>query len=135
MTDTSAAYVGNRAPPSLNLLVLRAAELRATAAFYEALGFTFVTERHGQGPEHLASVAMEASPLVLELYPASCAVDTQAVRLGFTVPNLATALERLTAAGGALVTPPRTSPHGRKAVVSDPDGRRVELLEFGRQAG
>lgn len=132
--DASGSYALNRASPALHLLVLRAAELRATAAFYEALGFTFTTERHGSGPEHLASIATEASPLVLELYPASCSVDTQAVRLGFTVPNLAAALERLTAAGGAIVTAPRTSPHGRKAVVADPDGRRVELLEFGRQA-
>ncbi len=123
MTDESAAS------PSLHLLVLRAAELRATAAFYEAFGFRFVAERHGAGPEHLASIATAESPLVLELYPASCAVDTQAVRLGFTVPHLATALERATAAGGSLVTAPRIGPHGRKAVVADPDGRRVELLE------
>lgn len=119
----------SNALPHLNLLVLRAAELRATAAFYEALGFAFTTERHGQGPEHLASVATSESQLVLELYPASCSVDTQAVRLGFTVPNLATAIEQLTAAGGTIVTAPRTAPRGRKAVVSDPDGRRVELLE------
>lgn len=126
MTDESAAF------PSLHLLVLRAAELRATAAFYEALGFTFVAERHGAGPEHLASVATAESPLVLELYPASCAVDTQAVRLGFTVPNLPAALERITAAGGAIVTAPRTGPRGRKAVVADPDGRRVELMELAK---
>ena len=140
MTDASGSSSScgdasqSNASPHLNLLVLRAAELRATAAFYEALGFAFTTERHGQGPEHLASIATETSPLVLELYPASCSVDTQAVRLGFRVPNLTSALERITAAGGTIVTAPRTSPRGRKAVVADPDGRRVELLEFGRQA-
>jgi lactoylglutathione lyase len=113
----------------LNLLTLRAADLRATARFYEVLGFAFAEERHGVGPEHLASISDGAHSWTLELYPATCAVDTQALRLGFEVANLDAMLERLVAAGGQIVTKPRTGPQGRRAVVGDPDGRRVELVE------
>ncbi|MBN8627402.1 MAG: VOC family protein [Planctomycetes bacterium] len=113
----------------LNLLTLRAADLRATAAFYEVLGFTFAAERHGVGPEHLASISDGPHSWTLELYPATCAVDTQALRLGFEVANLDEMLERLVAAGGQVATKPRTGPQGRRAVVGDPDGRRVELVE------
>lgn len=53
------------------------------------LGFTFVAERHGAGPGALGERCDGGIAVVLELYPAKfLAVDTQAVRLGFTVPNL-----------------------------------------------
>lgn len=113
----------------LNLLTLRAADLRATARFYEVLGFAFTEERHGVGPAHLASLSYGPHSWTLELYPATCAVDTNALRLGFEVANLEATLERLVATGGQVVTKPRTGPHGRRAVVGDPDGRRVELVE------
>ncbi|HMG45745.1 MAG TPA: alkaline phosphatase family protein [Acidimicrobiales bacterium] len=42
------------AAPALELVVLRVADLPAARAFYEAVGVTFVEERHGGGPEHVA---------------------------------------------------------------------------------
>ncbi|MGC3966789.1 MAG: VOC family protein [Pirellulales bacterium] len=103
-SEAANAFVA--AGPRLNLLALRAANLRATAAFYETLGFTFTSERHGAGPEHLASVRSGSCLWNLELYPATCAVDTQAVRLGFDVSDLDAMLARLIASGGQVVTKP-----------------------------
>jgi lactoylglutathione lyase len=41
-------------PPSLNLIVIRAADLDKSLAFYRALGLEFAQEQHGTGPVHYA---------------------------------------------------------------------------------
>jgi lactoylglutathione lyase len=46
---------------------------------------------------------------------------------GWCVPDIDPAYAALVAAGGASVSPPKDSPWGRRAVVGDPDGHRVEL--------
>lgn len=118
------------AGPQLNLVVLRAARLDRTRRFYEALGVRFVHEQHGDGPPHLAATL--PSGLVLELYPREViegrwAVDE--VRLGFLVADVDKAVRDVTAAGGQPVSSPKATVWGRRAVVEDPDFRRVELLE------
>ena len=124
----------SRASPSdagarLSLLRLRAARPAATMAFYEALGLDFAERRDGQGPAYWASVPNERQAFVLEIYPATCAVDTEAVRLGFEVASVADAVERLLDRGGTLTARPRPTAQGLRAVVADCDGRRVELVE------
>ncbi len=49
--------------------------------------------------------------------------------LGFRVASLEPALEALEPLGVRILTPPRTTPWGRRAVVQDPDGRAVEISE------
>ncbi len=46
------------------------------------------------------------------------------------VPSLAEALDRITAAGGRVVDQPRTIPVGRLAVVADPFGNRLVLIDL-----
>ena len=46
------------------------------------------------------------------------------------VASLDEALERMAAAGGRLVAQPRTIPVGRLAVVADPFGNRLVLLDL-----
>jgi lactoylglutathione lyase len=111
----------------LNLLVLKTHQMDRLKDFYSALGVLFAEERHGDGPRHLAG---RVGDLVLELYPlpdgASPADGT--TRLGFAVPDLDAALRSLDAVGAVLVSQPKTTPWGRRAVVRDPDGRAVELV-------
>ncbi|MGD9635449.1 MAG: VOC family protein [Pirellulales bacterium] len=58
---------------------------------------------------------------------------TTAVRIGFAVPSVDSAFAASLAAGGAEVSAPQDSPWGRRAVVSDPDGQRVELTGGGSE--
>ncbi|WP_017623506.1 VOC family protein [Nocardiopsis chromatogenes] len=99
----------------LSLLVLYTDRLEECRAFYSALGLSFAKEKHGDGPEHHAAVLADGT--VVELYPVLSA-PTGPVRLGLEVD-------------GRRATPPL--PPGRH-VVTDPDGRKVEVRAHGAQA-
>jgi catechol 2,3-dioxygenase-like lactoylglutathione lyase family enzyme len=116
----------SRVRAALNLVVIRSADLERAARFYAALGVEFVRERHGGGPEHLAA---RLGPVVFEVYPQGDGPSSLGVRLGFRVGSVAEAVEAARAAGGAVVSEPRPSPWGVRAVVADPDAHRIELLE------
>lgn len=99
--------------PGLSLLVLYCTDLDGCRRFYTALGLDFSPEQHGQGPGHWAAVL--AGGTVLELYPATAARTTGAVRLGLVVTV------------GDL-TPGRH-------LLYDPDGRAVEVEVHDDPAG
>jgi predicted enzyme related to lactoylglutathione lyase len=112
---------------TLNLVVLRVRDLARSKAFYEALGLTLVEERHGKGPVHFSC---SQNGLVFELYPAGDAeISPASVRLGFAVANVDAVLSALENAGGSVVSAPRDSAWGRRAVLRDPDGYAVEVTE------
>lgn len=112
---------------TLNLVVLRSADVARAAAFYTRLGLQFSKHRHGSGPEHFTA---ELPGGVFELYPLSSdGQSTLGTRIGFRVPSVDAALAALSGYPGAVVTPARDSEWGRRAVVADPDGHRVELLQ------
>lgn len=111
----------------LHLLVLKTRQIDRLAEFYSALGLTFTEEKHGDGPRHYAA---QVGDLVLELYPLAedgKGVDT--TRLGFAIPDLDATLRTLALTGAAVVSGPKPTRQGRKAVVRDPDGRAVELVQ------
>jgi len=111
----------------LNLLVIRVADLAISRKFYEALGLSFDEERHGSGPIHLSAKLEES---VLELYPISTsAPSTVGTRFGLLVSEIGGLVDRVLSAGGSLVSAPVDSPWGRQAVVADPDGHKIELVE------
>lgn len=113
--------------PKLNLVVVRARDPYRLAAFYGNLGLSFVRHRHGGGPEHFATEDAEG---VFEIYPTDSADSpTRSVRLGFEVQNVTQTVQKLVDAGGSLVVSPRGSKWGLRAVIDDPDGHRVELVE------
>lgn len=111
----------------LNLVVLRVADLERAVAFYRLLGFDFMLHAHGSGPQHYAS---EADGLVFELYPATAEQPASpSTRIGFAVGDVDAVASRLGGSVGArIVTAPKDSEWGRRAVVADPDGHRVELV-------
>ena len=113
--------------PQLQLVVIYSTQLETIRAFYELLGMTFARERHGRGPEHFAA---QLGELVFEIYPAPTDdPPANSVRLGFAVASLDRLVETLVEAGGKLISEPLDSPWGRRAVVADPEGRRLELME------
>lgn len=108
----------------LNLIVLRSATPKALAEWYAHFGLTFEYHRHGNGPLHYST---EVRGVTLEIYPLK-RLQTEAdtdLRLGFEVDNLDTVIAKLT----DVVQAPRQSEWGYRAVVADPEGRRVELME------
>jgi lactoylglutathione lyase len=107
----------------LNLLVLRTARLEEIRTFYSALGASFDSEQHGNGPEHYAATL--GDNLVLEIYPCAAGAQPDAgLRLGVMVDNIEDALRAI----GHTAAPRRTK-WGLSALVHDPDGRTVELVQ------
>jgi len=112
---------------ALNLVVLRSPDIDRAAAFYSCLGLEFQKHRHGSGPEHFAA---ELGGSVFELYPLADGVaSTSGTRVGFRVPSVDEAVAALSQYAGAIISAPRDSEWGRRAVVADPDGHRVELVQ------
>jgi predicted enzyme related to lactoylglutathione lyase len=113
---------------TLKLVVLKTAQLDRAREFYAALGVAFAEEQHGTGPLHYAGRVGDA---VLELYPLPEGVSLPDVttRLGFAVDRLDEVMETIRRRGGDVVSPPKRTEWGYRAVVRDPDGRAVELYE------
>jgi lactoylglutathione lyase len=111
----------------LNLVVLRSPDIARAAAFYSRLGLQFMLHRHGSGPDHFTAELPGGG--VFELYPIIDGASTLGTRIGFRVPSVDEAIEALSDYPGAVVTAPRDSEWGRRAVVADPDGHRVELVQ------
>ena len=101
----------------------------AMLALYRALGLTFAAEQHDTGPVHHSC---DLGGTVLEIYPGQegAAPDRRsggATSLGFRVPSVDALLSCLKPTGTPVISPPKDSPWGRRAVIADPDGRAVEL--------
>jgi lactoylglutathione lyase len=115
-------------PPLLNLVVIRSADLDRAERFYRVLGLYFERHRHGTGTEHLAAQP-HAGGYVFEIYPANAkAGATTGVRIGFSIDAVDPYVDALIEAGGTIIQAPTDSEWGRRAVVADPDGHRVELV-------
>jgi len=111
----------------LSLVVIRAQDIDRLATFYAALGFCFTKHRHGKGPEHLSSRIGET---VFEIYPVNGSNEsTVSTRLGFSVPSLANALGHLRRLDAIVLAEPSDSEFGRRAVVKDFEGHKIELYE------
>lgn len=111
----------------LNLVVLRSADIDRAAQFYQVLGLEFTKHRHGTGPEHYAS---ELEGFVFEIYPRQKeGDDSTGTRIGFRVPSVDEAIAAMEKAGAKVVSLPKDSAWGRRAVIDDLDGHRVELTE------
>lgn len=113
--------------PTLNLIVLYSHEPERLVVFYERLGLTFNKHRHGAGTEHHAAELPGGT--VFEIYPAKPDEAATRVRLGFRVASVDDSVAELEAHGVMVVSKPKDSEWGRRAVVADSDGNRVELTE------
>jgi lactoylglutathione lyase len=113
--------------PTLNLVVLRCADIDRATAFYSKLGLNFTKHRHGNGPEHYSA---ELAGAVFELYPQSAdGASSLGTRIGFSVSSVDEVIRALSAYPTAVVSQSKDSEWGRRAIVADPDGHRIELLQ------
>jgi len=113
--------------PTINLVVLRTSDPERSAAFYSRLGLKFAKERHGSGPLHFAAELSGGG--VFELYPAIESASTLGTRIGFRVTSVDSVIAALSDYPGVVVSEPRDSEWGRRAVIADPDGHKVELAQ------
>lgn len=112
--------------PEFRLLVLKTTQPQVLRSFYSHLGFVFQREQHRSGPVHYSAPLGEG---IFEIYPLPEDRPTDdTTRLGLAVCHVED-LCRSLANPNDLVIPPRKTEWGVRAVVRDPDGRRVELYE------
>lgn len=110
---------------ALNLIVIRVEDLIRSKKFYEILGMSFSYEQHGNGEKHLCAIL---SGIVFEIYPSIRNIDTLGVRLGFRVSSVDKVIKDLEEIETVIVSPPKDSQWGRRAVILDPDGHKIELV-------
>ena len=112
---------------SLYLVVLRSADTEKSITFYNRIGLKFKAHQHGAGEPHFAS---EVKQGVFEIYPSSKEYPiTRGTRIGFTVKSIDAILKEFAGSPSSICMPPKDSKWGRRAVLLDPDGHKVELLE------
>jgi catechol 2,3-dioxygenase-like lactoylglutathione lyase family enzyme len=115
---------------ALRLLVVKTRHLDQARAFYQALGVHLAEERHGDGPAHYAG-QMGLTTVEVYPWPEDGPAPDASIRLGFAVTDIGRVVESLRGIGTPVVTEPRATPWGYRAVVRDPDGRAVELYGTG----
>ena len=116
----------------LSLVVLRTADVVKALSFYRAFGLEFDQECHGQGVIHYACTLGTST---IEIYPgidgsAPSPLQGGATMLGFRVANIDAVVIKLQEIGNTVLPTIQSTPWGRRLVLTDPDGRKVELTEF-----
>jgi predicted enzyme related to lactoylglutathione lyase len=105
----------------LRAIIIRAENPERAAAFYIALGLAFT-----KPSETSASYFLKQGEITLEIQ----AGLAQGARLQIEVANLDSAISGAGKFGGRLDGRPKTSSTGRRAVMLDPAGNRVDLVEI-----
>ncbi|MFB9077503.1 VOC family protein [Flavobacterium procerum] len=111
----------------IRLIVIRTKEQKRLANFYNLLGLTFDYHKHGNSPMHYSATI---GSLVFEIYPLT-KNQTEAdksTRLGFAIDNFEKTLDLLRNNGIAFSEPIQTD-FGFLTIISDPDGRKIELYK------
>lgn len=112
--------------PAMNLVVIDTRDIELAKRFYDSLGLSFTSEKHGSGPQHYSA---SIGSLVFEIYPCRDGETAGPLRIGFRVPSVDGTVATLRSRGVKIVADPKDSVWGRRAVVEDPDGNRVELAQ------
>ncbi|MBA2115653.1 VOC family protein [Bremerella alba] len=117
----------NSCQTRVNLIALRSRDPEVTVRFYQSLGLILIEEQHDQGPIHWAS---DTNDFVLEIYPAKSAepIDSS-TSIGLEVSEIGTLVQQLRHSGTTIVREPKAFAWGVQAIVQDPDGRSVILVD------
>lgn len=111
---------------AINLVVLRSNAPRDLVRFYQSLGLNFALEQHGSGPEHHSCAIGNAT---LEIYPCdNREMTTIGTRIGFAVSSIEVALSGIVGAH-KVISKPKQTEWGKRCVLQDPEGHKVELIE------
>lgn len=110
-----------------NLIVLRSSDMQKLADFYSNFGMAFTKHRHGKGPEHYGT---EDCGIVFEIYSKRNESDrTLDVRFGFEVDDIDGILKKIEPYDYKVISEPKDSPWGRRMVLDDIEGHRIELTQ------
>jgi lactoylglutathione lyase len=117
----------------MNAVIVWTVAYEPMVAFYRALGLPLSEEQHDDGPVHVAG---EVAGVHVAIYRAEVGASGAAgapgyrtaggAMLGFVVPAIDPILAAL---APPIVRGPEDMPWGRRVVITDPDGRAVELTE------
>ena len=112
----------------LNLLVIRTRNPKRLAEFYSLFGLDFTYHRHGNSPMHYWATI---GGVLLEIYTLSKNQQAEdlSLRLGFKLDDFEGTISRLRKAEVVFDTEPIETEFGFRAVVFDPDGRKIELYK------
>lgn len=112
----------------LNLVVIKTKDPNELVKTYEAFGLTFDYHKHGNGPMHYAN---QTNGVTLEIYPLPKTIveADNTLRLGFNVKALDLKIKKLEELGVKIISNPSQTEWGYSALVSDQDGRKIELTQ------
>lgn len=111
----------------VKLIVIRTLDPKKLADFYGLLGLSFNYHKHGTSPYHYSA---DIDGLIFEIYPLTKnqkEVD-EYLRLGFELDNFEETLKVLRVKGYLFSEPTKTD-FGIIALVTDLDGRKIELFK------
>ena len=111
----------------IRLIVIRTNDQKRLADFYTLLGFRFEYHRHGNSPMHYSAII---GNMTLEIYPmtkSQTEIDKY-LRLGFAIDNFDETLTILRN-NEIIFSEPTLTEFGFLTIVSDPDGRKIELYK------
>ena len=112
----------------IRLLVLRTANPKRLADFYNLFGLIFEYHKHGNSPFHYTA---SMGQTILEIYPlAKDQLEPDAnLRLGFEVVNFSEITHKLKDHEVRFISEPAITDFGFMAIIADPDGRKIELYD------
>ena len=112
----------------IRLLVLRTGDPERLANFYSLFGLTFDYHKHGNSPLHYS---VTIGQTVLEIYPLTknqIEADKN-LRLGFGIDNFDDIIQKLSTQHISFSLEPTQTDFGFMTIISDPDGRKIELYK------
>lgn len=109
-------------------MVIRTPDSKKLTEFYGLLGMSFTWHKHGNSPYHYSTTIGQT---VLEIYPmAKGQVEADKhLRLGFGIDNFDAVVSSLTELNIPFLSEPSQTDFGFMAIVTDPDGRKIELYK------
>lgn len=112
--------------------MIRTSKIEEVKTFYQGLGIQLVEEQHGNGPIHYSYVQDQ---LVIEIYPGDEGSlpgwkNAGAMMLGFYVKDIKEIIDQIDILKGKVISNRTENKRGFRAVLEDPDGRRIELIEY-----
>lgn len=110
----------------IRLLVLRTGDIKKLANFYSLFGLAFDYHQHANSPFHYSA---SIGQTILEVYPLtkSQAEADKHLRLGFGIDNFDETISVLKNLQVPFTLEPTETEFGFMAIISDPDGRKIEL--------
>ena len=109
----------------IDALVLKTPRLEETISFYRTIGLPFEEEKHEEGPIHFTC---DLEKLHFSIYPTTPEESSPGNGIiGFEVDSVEEVLEKARQWGARVIVDFQEVPWGVRAIVLDPDGRKVEF--------